>query len=72
MRYRDVVGTLRESYDNGADERNASVKAHRKIEERAAFHDRLREQGTERLPDYPAPAAPRRPNNVRDRRVVRF
>lgn len=48
-RYGDVIGSLRESYDNNADERDAMAKGHWRIEERAAFHARLREQGAESL-----------------------
>jgi SAM-dependent methyltransferase len=49
MRYEDVISGLRESYDNSADERDATAKAHWKSDERAAFHARLQEQGAERL-----------------------
>lgn len=49
MRYGDVLGSLRESYDNSADERNTTAKADWKVEERAAFHALLRDQGAERL-----------------------
>ena len=49
MRYRDVIGSLRESYDNSADERDATTKAHWKLEERAAFRDRLQDQGAQHL-----------------------
>lgn len=49
MRYGEVIGSLRESYDNSAEERAATAKADWKLEERAAFHARLREQGAARL-----------------------
>lgn len=49
MRYEDVIGSLRESYDNSADERNAVAKESWKIEERVAFLARLRERGAARL-----------------------
>jgi SAM-dependent methyltransferase len=49
MRYGDVIGSLRESYDNSADERNATVREPWKAEERAAFLGRLRRQRATRL-----------------------
>jgi hypothetical protein len=49
MRYGDVIGSLRESYGNSADERNATVREPWKVEERAAFLDRLRRQRAARL-----------------------
>lgn len=50
-RYEDVIGSLRESYDTGAVERDGRPKDPWKIEERAAFLERLRagETGTVRL-----------------------
>lgn len=49
MRYGDVIDGLRESYDNSAEEREATAKEAWKLEERAAFHARLRELGAARL-----------------------
>ena len=47
--YRDVLATLRVSYDRGAAERDAEVKPEWKLPERAAFLDRLRRQRGQRL-----------------------
>lgn len=42
LRYDDVVPSLRTSYDGGASERDGVVKQQFKLDERAAFLDRLR------------------------------
>jgi SAM-dependent methyltransferase len=42
IRYDDVVGRLRQAYDAGAAERDVRIKPDWKLDERAAFLDRLR------------------------------
>lgn len=49
MRYHDVIGDLRASYDNSADERDRTPESGWKIEERERFGTLLRETGARRL-----------------------
>ncbi|MBS2551754.1 class I SAM-dependent methyltransferase [Catenulispora sp. NL8] len=49
MRYTDVIESLRASYDNSADRREATDKEDWKLQERAAFLARLRANGVRRL-----------------------
>lgn len=45
----DLVGRLRESYDDGAARRDGYSKQAWKVAERAAFHDLLKAEGAQRL-----------------------
>jgi SAM-dependent methyltransferase len=49
VRYQDVIGDLRESYDGGAAERDGFEKEPWKLTERAAFLARLQADGCQRL-----------------------
>jgi SAM-dependent methyltransferase len=49
VRYEDVIGSLREAYDGGAERRDVSGKASWKLVEREAFLRRLNAQGGGRL-----------------------